>query len=167
MSVYKKTCGKTGRIYYGSTGNDIKIREEKGHYKCSCGDFVNAKMEVLEYIEDKQLRYERELYYIRNFECVNISGKGRDPEYREKNKEKINESIHKNRKRIYEEKLHDCTLCDITFLSNQKLKRHIDGYRHKLKYQSFLKYGDDWREHYLDDNKKKYNETRRIKSNYI
>ena len=50
MSVYKKTC-ETGKVYYGSTGNDISVRENKGHYHCSCRDFINPKMEVLEYIK--------------------------------------------------------------------------------------------------------------------
>ena len=71
MSVYKKTC-ETGKVYFGSTGNDIQIREKKGHYNCSCKDFINPVMEVLEYIDDPKLRYERELYYINTFDCVNV-----------------------------------------------------------------------------------------------
>jgi hypothetical protein len=88
MSVYKKTC-ETGLVYYGSTGNDIKIRENKGHKNCTCENFINPKMEVIEYINDPKLRYERELYYIRNFPCVNIDGKGFDRQkWIDNNKEK-------------------------------------------------------------------------------
>ena len=47
--------------------------------------------EVLEYIEDDKERYEKELYYIRNFECVNKMGKGfNDKEWRKNNRDKLN-----------------------------------------------------------------------------
>ena len=77
MSVYKITC-ETGKVYYGSTNNDIDVRKNKGWYHCACRDFINPKVEVIEQVEDPTKLYERELHYIRNYECVNVSGKGFD-----------------------------------------------------------------------------------------
>ena len=149
MSVYKKTC-ESGKVYYGSTGNDINVRKSKGHYHCACKDFINPKMEIIEYIDDPVLRYERELYYIND--------------YYKKNKEHIHSLLIKNRAKVIEEKRHECKLCDMCFQSNKKLQRHIDGYRHQLKYKSFLKYGDDWKQYYLKDNQKRHGETRKYKN---
>lgn len=67
------------------------------------------------------------------------------------------------RKKIIEEKRHYCSLCNIAFQAPKRLIRHQEGYRHKLKQQSFEKYGDSWKEHYHNDNKKRYNEIRKGK----
>ena len=112
MSVYKKTC-ETGLIYYGSTGNDIKVREQKGHYNCSCKDFINPVMEVLEYVDDPVLRYKRELYYIRNFECVNVDGKGfNHKEWRDKNPEKLKACRLKSEEKCKIWEKFKCPNCD-------------------------------------------------------
>ena len=88
MSVYKITC-ETGKVYYGSTNNDIDTRTNKGWYHCACKDFINPKVEVIEKVEDTTQLYERELHYIRNYECVNVSGKGFDrKKWNAENKEK-------------------------------------------------------------------------------
>tara|TARA_R110000822_G_scaffold105584_1_gene233432 strand:- start:6 stop:521 length:516 start_codon:yes stop_codon:yes gene_type:complete len=170
MSIYKLTCAETGKNYYGSTGNDIKRRKGSGWYKCACKDFVNAKLEVLEYIEDKEERLKKENYYITNFDCVNIDRAIglTQKEYNKlsyiKNGERQKEPNKEYRKKIVEEKKHYCSLCENAFQSPKKLTRHIEGYRHKLKQESFDKYGDSWKEHYLEDNKKKYNEKRKMKN---
>ncbi len=170
MSVYKLTCAETGKIYYGSTGNDIKKRENKGWYKCSCKDFINPKLEVLEHVEDETERLIRENYYIENFDCVNVNRSVglTQKEYAKlayiKNGEKQKEPNKLYRKKVIEEKRNYCSLCDIAFYTPKKLKLHTEGYRHQLKQQSFNKYGDSWKEHYLNDNKKKYNEKRRVKN---
>jgi len=123
MSVYKKTC-ETGKVYYGSTGNDISVRENKGHYHCTCKDFINPKMEVLEYIEDPDLRYQRELYYIRNFPCVNKMGKFNHKEWRDKNKDKLYEYRIKSEKKCNIWEKFKCPNCDK--LTNKKhMKRHM------------------------------------------
>ena len=123
MSVYKKTC-ETGLIYYGSTKHDIKVRKSKGHYNCACKDFINPKMEVIEYIEDDKLRYERELYYIRNFPCVNIIGKGFDRnEWYKTNKDKLKANRLRSEEKCKVWVKFPCEICGK--LTNKKhIKRH-------------------------------------------
>ena len=76
MFVYKLTCSKTGKVYYGATRKDPKIRLSKGHRKCSCKDFINPTLEIIEEnIETQEQMYERENYYIKNYDCVNIKSK--------------------------------------------------------------------------------------------
>tara|TARA_R110001592_G_scaffold180365_1_gene422599 strand:+ start:88 stop:594 length:507 start_codon:yes stop_codon:yes gene_type:complete len=167
MSIYKLTCNKSGDVYYGSTGNSIARRKNQGWSSCACKNFVNPKMEVLEHIENKDERLIREDYYIQNFDCVNIiRAKGLTPrEYSKleyiKNGERKKETNIKYRKKIIEEKRNYCSLCDIAFQTPSKLQRHIDGYRHQLKQKSYDKYGDDWKQYYLQDNKDRYNTNRR------
>ena len=110
--------------------------------------------------------YEREKHYIQNYECVNRIGAAckvseEELEKRKENK-KINQKIW-DEKTIKEKKYH-CELCDFTTMTPNKLKRHIDGFRHQLKLESFNKYGDDWKKHYINDNKKRYNENRKKKN---
>ncbi len=132
MAVYKKTC-ETGRVYYGSTKNDIDVRLNKGHYKTTCEDFINPKTEILEYIEDDIERYERELYYITNYECVNIKGKGRthtNKEYYELNKERINESRLKSEEKNKVWIKFNCDICGRE--TNKKhYKRHCKSVYHQ------------------------------------
>tara|TARA_R110001592_G_C12736745_1_gene710458 strand:- start:45 stop:551 length:507 start_codon:yes stop_codon:yes gene_type:complete len=166
MSIYKLTCCKTGKTYYGSTGNDMDRRQQSGWYSCACKDFVNPTLEVLEHIEDEKERLKKENYYIENFECVNINRAVglTDKEYNKleyaKNGEANKEKNIKYRKKIIEEKRHYCSLCDIAFQSPKKLIRHEEGYRHKLKKESYDKYGENWKEFYLEDNKKRYEKNR-------
>jgi len=163
--VYKLTC-KTGRVYFGSTKNTFKIRKSKGWKNCSCGDFEIIKEEELEFIDNETLLLERETYYIRNFNCVNKNLPICDKELqKERNRNNPNkkECCLRYRKRVVEEKRFHCNLCDISFQAKDKFKRHIDGVRHKLKNKSYEKYGDDWKKYYLEDNKKRYNENRRVK----
>tara|TARA_R100001463_G_scaffold132692_1_gene193511 strand:+ start:2652 stop:3098 length:447 start_codon:yes stop_codon:yes gene_type:complete len=73
MYIYKLTCSKTGKVYYGATRKDPKIRVAKGHSKCACRDFVNKKLEIVEQdIQTEEEMFEREKYYIKNFDCVNV-----------------------------------------------------------------------------------------------
>ncbi len=166
MSVYKITC-ETGKIYYGSTSNTIKRRTEQGWYGCACKDFINPTIEELHIIEDKAERLLKEDYYINNFECVNFNRAIglTQKEYNKleyiKNGEKKKEVNKEYRKKIVEDKRYYCSLCDLSFQAPKKLIRHEEGYRHQLKKKSFDKYGENWKEHYLEDNKKRYEETRR------
>ena len=82
MSVYKITCD-TGKIYYGSTKSSLERRKGRGYITCSCKDFINPKIELVEKVDNLDNLYERELYYIRNYECVNISGKLTIEQYKE------------------------------------------------------------------------------------
>ena len=171
MSVYKLTC-ETGKVYYGSTSKTLKHRKSKGWYKCACKDFINPKMELVETVEDLSLLEIVEDKYIRENECVNKNRARvttedkylKNKEWREQKKNYINERSRENRKKIYESKKHYCSLCDIAFQTPKKLERHNNGYRHKLKNESYLIYGEDWKKYYLLDNKKKYNETRKNKN---
>ncbi len=165
MSVYKLICSATNKIYFGSTKNTIKFRREKGHKNCSCGDFVTPKLELVEKVDDLSKLYERELYYINNFDCVNINGKPKKEKTKEeieKAKKRKNEQTKAIRKKIVDEKRFYCKLCDFAFQSRKKLIRHEEGFRHKLKNESFLKYGETWKEHYLIDNKERYKLTRPV-----
>jgi len=71
MSVYKLTCNETGKVYYGSTKNTFGRRKSNGWKECSCKDFVNPTIEIVEKVDDLDNLLEREDYYIRNFECIN------------------------------------------------------------------------------------------------
>jgi hypothetical protein len=162
--VYKLTCELTNRVYYGSTKNSLNHRASKGWYKCTCKDFVNPKKEVVYFGKDKEDVMRMENYYICNFDCVNQIEVFANPDkQRERNRNNINKKICNinYRKRLIEEERFKCDLCELCFQSAAKLERHIQGYRHKLKNECFMKYGEDWKYHYLDDNKKRYNKTRR------
>ena len=157
MSVYKLTCSKTNEIYYGSTKMTLEERKSKGWYKCSCKDFINPKMECIEKVENLDELEIRENHYIMNNECVNKNMAYTDAQYKKLQTKKY-------RAKIFEEKRFECKLCKICFQAPKKLERHNNGYRHKLKNESFLKYGEDWEKHYLEDNKKRYNQNRKTKS---
>ena len=112
MSVYKLTCNETGKVYYGSTKQTLELRKRVGWKRCSCKDFINPTIELVETVDDLDNLRQREDYYIRNFECVNkhramITDEEKDAyqhEYWEKNREKVRarRKAHreKNRERI-------------------------------------------------------------------
>jgi len=138
MSVYKLTC-ETGKVYYGSTNNDLETRKNKGWYHCACKDFINPKMELIENVDDESKLYERELYYIKNFECVNISGKGIDmKEYYAKNKQIMKQNrIRSEIKCKYWDKF-ECEICGR--MTNKKhYKRHCKSEFHMSKGKTPLK----------------------------
>tara|TARA_R110002153_G_scaffold48412_1_gene136534 strand:+ start:68 stop:499 length:432 start_codon:yes stop_codon:yes gene_type:complete len=84
ISIYKITC-ETGKIYYGSTKRTLKQRLYN-HIMvkdCTSRDFINPKIELLETCK-KENQKEREGYYIKNFECVNIRTPGRTKKEYEK-----------------------------------------------------------------------------------
>ena len=168
MSVYKLTCSETNKLYYGSTKMTLEQRKNKGWYKCSCKDFINPIMECIEVVDDLDELEQREQFYITNNECVNknmaysteLNKKIVYDKWRETNKEHIRKHYIQYKKKIIEEKRFECILCDICFQSKKKLERHSEGYRHQLKNKSFLKYGEEWKKFYLEDNKKRYNKKR-------
>ncbi len=98
MSVYKLICNETGKVYYGSTKRTLKTRKRDGWKTCSCKDFVNPTIELVETVDDLNNLLERENYYITNFECINKKRAMRTDEekkeywkqYREDNREIIN-----------------------------------------------------------------------------
>jgi len=112
MSVYKLTCSETGKIYYGSTKQTLENRKQKGWQRCSCEDFVNPTIELVETVNDLDNLLEREDYYIRNFECINkyrvmITDEEKKEyfrQYRKDNREKVMARMkayrEKNRDRI-------------------------------------------------------------------
>ncbi len=166
--IYKLICSKTGHIYYGSSSKKtLKERKSKGWYLCSCKDFVNPEMIKLEDVCEEN-RLERENYYIKNNDCVNkndaILSLEKIKKWKQKNKERKKQMDNLYKKKIKDSKKFYCNLCDFAYITQKKLDRHIKGYRHKLKYESYLKYGDDWEKYYKNDNKIRYNENRRKKS---
>ena len=161
MSVYRLTCNKTGDIYYGSTKNTIEFRRSKGHYNCVCNYFFNPKLELVENC-NLDILYERELFYIKNYPCINKKGKGFTPT--EEKIEHRKQQNMENRNKYVNEKRQYCKLCDLAFQSPKKLIRHNEGYRHKLKNESYEKYGEEWKKYYLIDNKERY-KLKRIKKN--
>lgn len=165
--VYKLTCEKTNKVYYGSTKHSLNHRASKGWYNCSCKDFINMKKEVIYFVENEDELLEKENYYIINFNCVNkndaIASIERQKERNRSNKN-TKECSKKWRITVTNEKRFYCSLCDISFQAKSKLKRHQDGFRHKLKNESFLKYGENWKQFYLEDNKNRYNKNRRDKN---
>ena len=84
ISIYKITC-ETGKIYFGSTKRTLKQRlyHHKYFKDCACRDFINPKIELLETCK-KENQKEKEGYYIKNFECVNIKIPGRTKKEYEK-----------------------------------------------------------------------------------
>ena len=125
MFVYKLTC-ETGKIYYGATKNDAYYRRSKGHYNCSCKDFKNPTIEIVEQVENEIKLYEREKYYIQNYECINKRDSIIDKKERMKflkkrwdnnNKEKIKQYTKKGLVKI------NCNLCGKE-TSKKHLKRH-------------------------------------------
>jgi len=168
MSVYKVTC-ETGKIYYGSTGSTLKRRKAQGWYKCACKDFINPTIEELHAIKDKKERLLKENYYVVKFECVNFNRVIALPNkqeylknWNEKNKEKQIIKSKENRKKVVEEKRHYCALCELAFQAPKKLIRHEEGSRHKLKKESYDKYGEEWKKHYLNDNKERYKQNKKL-----
>ena len=103
MSIYKLTCNETGKVYYGSTKGTLEGRKQRGWKTCSCKDFVNPNIELVEKVDDLNNLLEREDYYIRNFECINERRVIRTDEekhaykseYCSKNKDKIKERDRK------------------------------------------------------------------------
>jgi hypothetical protein len=163
--VYKLTC-ETGLVYYGSTKHNLEYRKDKGWYKCSCKDFINKKMEVIEECDNFK---EREDYYIRNNDCVNKNiviqthediKKGYE---KRRDKKKIQDKVYQEK--VYNEKRFYCDLCNVNCKGMNHLVKHNEGFRHKLKSESYLKYGEDWEKHYLIDNKKRYAENKKGKMN--
>ncbi len=165
MIVYKLTC-KTGRVYFGSSKNSLKHRASKGWYNCSCKDFEIVKMEVVENVLDPSKLLERENYYIINNECVNkndaVATKERQLQ-RNRNNKKLQLYYKNYRQQTLLQERFKCHICNFCYESNFKLKKHLNGYRHELKYNCYLKYGEDWKKHYKKENMKRYEKTRKKK----
>lgn len=174
MSIYKKTCSETGKVYFGSTSNELSVRKNKGHYHCACKDFINPTMEIVEDASNmtKDERLLRENYYILNFECVNKNmakqteelKKKKQYKWREENKEKLKNNMIKYRQKIIELGKYHCSLCDFSYQSQKKLERHIEGYRHQLKLECYNKFGESWKDNYYRFKQLKHEETRKLKN---
>jgi hypothetical protein len=152
INIYKMTC-ETGKTYYGSTKQTLKKRLQMHNYikKCSCKDFINPKIELLETCEKEQQK-QRESYYIRNFECVNIRIEDRtfkewrkdykkihnenQKKWYEKNREKKlkqkKEYYEKNKKKELEKKK-ETTTCECgVVITKCHLLRHKKSNKHKI-----------------------------------
>ena len=125
MFIYKLTC-ETGKVYYGATKHAVKHRKSKGHYKCSCKDFINPKIEIVEKIDEIENLFIREKWYIQNNDCVNINGSIADKKkynreamkkWRTENPEKYKEIYARYSAPI------KCDLCD-AITSKKHIRRH-------------------------------------------
>lgn len=125
--IYKLVCNETNTVYYGSTtcslnrricGHKSGCKEWKAgkrHYTTSYsiiekGNYSYSLIETVE-CEDKKQLETRERYYIENNECVNKyiptrtnkeysdANKDKAKEYKEANREAINEQ----RKKVYKQ----------------------------------------------------------------
>jgi hypothetical protein len=156
MSVYKLICNETGKVYYGSTKNTLEVRKQYGWKKCSCKDFVNPNMELVETVDDLNNLLEREDYYIRNFECVNkhrvmITDEEKDAykrEYYLKNIDKFNEQ-----QRQYYLKVKDVKIAkQKKYRENNLEKRRAIEKKYYLKNSDKIK--ERQREYYLKNRDK-------------
>ena len=101
--IYKIICNVTNNIYIGSTTKKLNIRMSKHKYDCKTNKGCRSKeiiknndfkVETIEEIEfDNKIElHEREKFYIINNICVNkVIPNRTNKEYRENNKNKINE----------------------------------------------------------------------------
>jgi predicted GIY-YIG superfamily endonuclease len=110
--IYKLTCNVTNKVYYGSTKNDLNMRinshrssakRDRGCRSKEILENCDFKSEILEEV-DLENRFERESYYIKNFECVNKHLPGRTrKEWLESCKEKRFEQMKKYREQNKEQ----------------------------------------------------------------
>ncbi len=129
--IYCLTCSETNKKYFGSTSNLLEVRKNKGWCKCSCNDFINPTIEIMEeidYVDIKELLLMENKYILEN-ECVNNNlairtretDKNYHKKYREENSDAIKISVDKYRKKVLEPI--KCPLCNRQ-TSKKHLKRH-------------------------------------------
>tara|TARA_R110000822_G_C14869117_1_gene445037 strand:- start:8 stop:457 length:450 start_codon:yes stop_codon:yes gene_type:complete len=148
INIYKLTC-ETGKNYYGSTSRELRIRLNEHKSKnqvCSSKDFINPKIELLETCEKEQQK-KRESYYIKKFDCVNVSIPNRSQkEWKENNKDKtrlINNKSYHNRKEIINElrkgNRDKKIVCECGTLTNKdNLSRHKRTKKHLKKIEDLI-----------------------------
>ena len=117
-SIIYKLSDANGLIYYGSTQNLYGINYRMDRHKTSSNkcnskimDKKTMKIETLEQYcfdtYDKKFILDREAYYIKNFECINLKIPGQtQKEYYQINKESIRlrqkEYWKQNKEKIYQ-----------------------------------------------------------------
>lgn len=128
--IYKLTCSETGKVYFGSTTQQIGERKRfhNFHKNCACKDFINPMIEIVEKVkcETKEDLFWRERYYIENNRCVNTKLPILSDEERlayQKKKQKKN-----NTKKVVCE-------CGIVVLATG-IYRHRQTKKHKLLFDS-------------------------------
>jgi len=159
----KGSINNRGYRYIQLSRNKKRINFLFHHQVAYC--FIGERPEklVIDHIDRNKLNNKVEnLRYITHVENVRNCAKYRE-DIKEKGEERHKIITKLNRLKIIEEEKFKCELCNICCQAPSKLKRHENGYRHKLKYESFLKHGENWRDYYLLDNIKRYNENRRKK----
>ena len=72
------------------------------------------------------------------FTNFNTKSKEYFANYRELNKEKINQQIAKCHKSNIQNKIYHCGVCDKPFESNYKLQKHFDTLKHQYRYLNSL-----------------------------
>ena len=80
--IYRIVCEETGRQYIGSTCSTLVKRlsshksiRKKSKRKCSCHDFINPKIILIEDYpcDRKEQLLMRERYHMENTDCVNLA----------------------------------------------------------------------------------------------
>ena len=142
IKIYKLTC-ETGKIYYGSTSTELRIRlnhhkSDKRIPSCRSKGFINPKIELLETCE-KEKQKKRESYYIRNFECVNkVIPDRTNQEWKKDNMDKIriisNKSYHKRKEKSNEQRKEKIT-CECGTITN---KRHLARHKKTKKHLNLI-----------------------------
>ena len=125
MFVYKLTC-ETGKVYYGATKNTVEYRKSKGHHHCTCKDFINPKIEIVEKVDNIENLFIREKWYIQNNDCVNSNGKivDKNEYYKNYQKKWRAENPEKNKAKNAKSLIAiKCNLCD-ALTSKKHIKRH-------------------------------------------
>jgi hypothetical protein len=195
VSIYRIYSDKGELQYYGSTTRTLNERflEHKSGYrigkKCTSIKLFqeysinNCYIQLLEEVTE-ELRYERESYYIKTFECVNtkIPERTRE-EHIEQNKVKIAEQQTKYRER-YKGEQYKVKIAEKNKAYAEQNKEKIAEYRkeynekNKVKIAEYKKeYNEknkvknaEYREQYKvknAENQKKYRERKKISSNVV
>lgn len=144
MSVYKITSPSTDLVYYGSTIQLLKRRfwNHKNNMTCSSKQilkFGDAKIELLEIVEDIDQLKSRERFYIENYPCVNIQIPERTKqEWTENNKQQVQE-YQKEYQKDYQKKYYELNKQKITCACGSiVLKIHMSRHQKTDKHQAHL-----------------------------
>jgi len=171
--IYKIYDNTNGNVYYGSTSQRVsqRITNHRSSYKLYCNgqktaycksfdilcnnDYTYSVIEEGKYDNRYEL-YNRERYYIENFNCINkFIPNQTKKEYKEKKYKKTEETIKKDNKRravkYYNDKYPFLNIDkDISDDKFQEIKDNIWNIKKVIKLLKFFKD--------LDLNEEKYNE---------
>ena len=134
--VYKITCNKTNKCYYGSTTQSLAKRKSLHKMRSNTSsskeiiDGDDWKIETVEDVKykDKKELLERERYFIDNFECVN---KNRPIVSEQERKEQLKTIMRKWYELNREEHIKRAT--EYNVIHHEKHKENMRNYYHRKK----------------------------------